>query len=293
MQAKECLVILNPAANRGEAGKREGEIRRLLRGAGLAFELKRTEAPGHATELAREAVQAGVPLVVAAGGDGTVNEVAQALVGTEVALGILPIGSGNDYVRALGVPRGLEAAARRLLTAEPRWVDVGQVQEGRYFLNSLGMGIDGQIAWDYRRMRFLKGEVGYLIATLLEILRFRSFSVEVEADGWTFTGRLLTTAVMNGPYAGGGFYLAPQARPEDGQLDLVSIGDYPRLVRFSVLPKTRDGSYLKLARVQLRRVREVRIQADRPLPVHMDGELLPQPVSHLSVRLLPRALKVI
>ncbi len=292
MSTGECLVILNPAADRGKAGRREEEIQHALKRAGLAFELKRTEAPGHATELAREAAGAGVSLVVAAGGDGTVNEVAQGLVGTEVPLGILPIGSGNDYVRALGVPKDLREAARRLVEARPRPVDVGRV-EGRYFLNSLGMGIDGQIAWDYRRMRLLKGEVGYLIATLLEIVRFRSFVAEVEADGWRFSGRLLTTAVMNGPYAGGGFFLAPQARPDDGKLDLVFIGNYPRLERFSVLPRTRDGSYLKLERMQLRRVREVRIRADRPLPVHMDGELLPEPMAELEVELLPGALKVV
>jgi len=289
---RECLVILNPTADRGEAGRRERELRAALEEAGLEYKLVRTEAPGHASELAREAARAGVPLVVAAGGDGTVNEVAQGLVDTEVPLGVLPIGSGNDYARALGISKELRAAARRIATAEPQRVDVGLVKD-RYFLNSLGMGIDGQIAWDYRRMRFLKGELGYLAATLLEIIRFRSFHAEVEADGWSFSGRLLTTAVMNGPYAGGGFYLAPQARPDDGQLDLVFLGNYPRVVRFSVLPKTRDGSYLALSRVQHRRARVARIVADRPLPVHMDGELLPEPVSRLEVELRPKALLVV
>jgi len=289
---RECLVILNPTADRGKAGRRERELRAALEEAGLEYKLVRTEAPGHASELAREAARAGVPLVVAAGGDGTVNEVAQGLVDTEVPLGVLPIGSGNDYARALGISKELRAAARRIATAEPQRVDVGLVKD-RYFLNSLGMGIDGQIAWDYRRMRFLKGELGYLAATLLEIIRFRSFHAEVEADGWSFSGQLLATAVMNGPYAGGGFYLAPQARPDDGQLDLVFLGNYPRVMRFSVLPKTRDGSYLALSRMQQRRARVARIVADRPLPVHMDGELLPEPVSRLEVELRPKALLVV
>ncbi|MCD5408956.1 diacylglycerol kinase family lipid kinase [Candidatus Bipolaricaulota bacterium] len=292
MPATGCLVILNPTADRGEAGRREPELRAALEEAGLAFELVRTEAPGHASELAREAVRAGVALVVAAGGDGTVNEVAQGLVGTEVPLGILPIGSGNDYVRALGIPRDLRAAARRLKSQPPRRVDVGLV-EGRYYVSSLGMGIDGQIARDFRQMRFLKGEAGFLAAALLEIVRFRSFRAEVEADGWKFSGWLLSTAAMNGPYAGGGFYLAPQARPDDGQLDLVFIGNYPRVVRFAVLPKTRDGSYLSLCRMQHRRAQKARIEADRPLPVHMDGELLPEPISSLAVELRSQALLVI
>lgn len=288
----DCLVILNPAADRGRAGRREAEIRAALVGAGLSFDLRRTESPGHASQLARQAAEAGIPLVVAAGGDGTVNEVVQALVGSETALGVLPIGSGNDFARACGIPQDLTEAARRLSGAATRALDVGRVGN-RYFINSLGMGIDGQIAWDYRRMRFLKGEVGYLIATVLEVVRFRSVRMELAADGWRFSARLLATSVMNGPYAGGGFYLAPQARPDDGRLDVVAIGNYPRLVRFYVLPKTRDGSYLNLRRVRLQHAKRLTIKAERPLPVHMDGELLPEPVAELEVELLPGLLKVV
>ncbi|HAF70271.1 TPA: diacylglycerol kinase [Candidatus Acetothermia bacterium] len=290
MSRGEALVILNPAADRGRAGLREPELRLALDSAGLAYELVRTQGPGHASHLARTAVEE-AGLIIAAGGDGTVNEVAQGLVGSQVPLGVLPVGSGNDYARALGLPKDLTAAARHIAQASPKGVDVGWVG-GRYFLNSMGMGIDGQIALDYRRMRLLRGELGYLWATCLEILRFRAFQAEIEGEGWRFSGKLLSTAVMNGPYAGGGFYLAPRARPDDGLLDVVVVGDYPRVVRFSVLPKTRDGSYLALRRVQLKHGTSLTIRADRPVPVHMDGELLPEPTCELSVKLFPGALLV-
>lgn len=134
---------------------------------------------------------------------------AQALVGTEAALGILPMGSGNDYIRALGIPRVLSGAVAVLARGRIRTVDVARVAD-EFALNSFGMGVEGQIAADYKRMRFLKGELGYLYATILELVRFRAFRAEVAGDGWSFAGKLLSVSVMNGPYAGGGYRLAPR-----------------------------------------------------------------------------------
>ncbi|MBC7220400.1 diacylglycerol kinase family lipid kinase [Candidatus Bipolaricaulota bacterium] len=290
--AQQVHVILNPAADRGRAGARQEELRAVLAKAGVKGEIALTERPGHAVELARDAVRAGAKAVAAAGGDGTLHEVGQALVGTEAALGILPMGSGNDYIRVLGIPKDLTGAAAVLARGRHRAVDVADVH-GQFSLNSFGMGVEGQIAADYKRMRFLKGEVGYLYATVLEVVRFPPFQAEVAGNGWTFAGRLLSVSVMNGPYAGGGYRLAPHARLDDGVLDVGLIGNYPRLVRFVVLPKTRDGSYLNLARVHARKAERVRIRSDRPLPVHMDGELLPEPVQEIGVSLRPRALHVI
>lgn len=231
------------------------------------------------------------PVVAAAGGDGTLHAVAQALVGTTTALGVLPMGSGNDYARALGIPENLKEAVRILLFGQPRPVDVGEVL-GRFYLNSLGMGIDGQIAHDYQTHRFLRGELGYLLATVFEVFRFRPVEMAVEAEGFMYCGKLLTVAVMNGPWAGGGFCLAPRARPDDGLLDLALIGHYPRLVRLVVLPKTRDGSYLALKRTKLVHIRAAKIRAERSLVVHMDGELLPERLSSLEVAVYPQALYV-
>lgn len=290
--AQHIHVVLNPAADRGRAGARQEELRAVLAEAGVKGEISLTARPGHAVELARDAVRAGATVVAAAGGDGTIHEVGQALVGTEAALGVLPMGSGNDYIRVLGIPKDLSGAAAALARGKRRAVDVADVN-GQFSLNSFGMGVEGQIAADYKRMRFLKGEIGYLYATILEVVRFRAFRAEVAGDGWTFAGKLLSVSVMNGPYAGGGYHLAPQARLDDGVLDVGLIGNYPRLVRFVVLPKTRDGTYLDLARVHAKKAERVKIRSDRPLPVHMDGELLPEPVQEIDLALRPRALHVI
>lgn len=288
----ELPVILNPAADRGRAGQREDEIGRALEKRGLKCRLFRTEGPGHAAELARELLQGGERVVVAAGGDGTLNEAAQALVGTEAALGILPLGSGNDYIRALGIPADLGGAADTLARMDVHLADVG-FAAGRWYLNALGMGIDAQIGQDFRGIRVLRGEAAYLAAAVFEIFRFRPFLAEVQGDGWNFSGPLLAVSAMNGPFAGGGFCLAPQASPADGRLDVALLGHYPRLIRLAVLPKTRDGSYLRLKRASRKYTGLLRIEAERALPVHMDGELLPEKTSELEVELRPSGLRVI
>lgn len=284
-------VVLNPTAGRGSAGEREEELHRISRELGFELEIFRTEGPEHAQVLVREFCARAEPVVGAAGGDGTVNSVAQALCGTSTALGIIPIGSGNDYARTLGLPQDLKKALQILGYGQPRQMDVGEAQ-GRFYLNSLGMGIDGQIAYDYQTHRFLRGEVGYLLATVFEALRFRPVGMEVRTESQSYAGDLLMVAVMNGPWAGGGFCLAPQARPDDGQLELTIVGHYPRLVRLVVLPKTRDGSYLALRRTKIMSVRRAEIRAEHPLFVHMDGELLPERTSQVVVELHPRALWV-
>ena len=292
-----AAVILNPAADRGRAAGRREAIERGLAARGLVYELFVTHGPGHATELARAAVEAGASAVVAAGGDGTLNEVAQALVGTRVPLGAIPCGSGNDFVKALGIPADLEGALDVLARGRIREVDVGAVEaEGagtRYFLNCFGAGIDGQIALDYKRMRFLRGELGYLWAAVLEVFRYRGVRARVVAEGFTYEGKVALLPLQNGPYAGGGFHVAPGAAPDDGLLDLVVVDDRSIPRRIPLLKRFRDGTYLALPGTRRVRVREVEIELGRPLPAHFDGEILPEPVARLRAAVRPGALRVL
>ena len=289
-------VVLNPAADRGRAAEKEVAIARGLKAHGVSFEIFRTEAPGHATELARKALEEGFSIVAAAGGDGTVNEVAQALVGTDTPLGIIPCGSGNDFIKAVGIPKDLGAALDIIARGKQRSVDVGFVDfEGigsRYFVNCFGAGIDGKIALDYKNMRFLRGDIGYLWAALLEVFRFRGFRAQVEAGGRAIEGDLAFLPFQNGPYAGGGFHVAPGARPDDGLLDLVVVEDRSIPRRIPLLKRFRDGTYLGLPRIERIHVREARVEFDRGVPAHLDGEVIPE-VRAFSVRVVPGGIRVL
>ncbi|MBC7317748.1 diacylglycerol kinase family lipid kinase, partial [Candidatus Bipolaricaulota bacterium] len=288
---RELPVIFNPVADRGRAENRAEEILSRLKEIGFSPVLFRTTKPGEATEIARDLAAKRVPVVAAAGGDGTLNEVAQALVGTNTALGIIPLGSGNDFLRSLVGFVDLSDALERLAKGRPKPVDVGEAN-GRFYLNSLGMGIDGQIAEDFLRWKFLRGELGYLWAALYEVARFGPFALSVRSDAGEFSFPGLMVSVMNGSHTAGGFHLAPGASLTDGALNLIAIRHYPRLFRVPILVKVRQGRHLGLKGVRAALVKWAEVRTDRPLRVYVDGELLPR-TAELSVRVHPGALKVV
>ena len=287
----ELPVIFNPVADRGRAASRAEEVVATLKQHGLNPVLLRTAAPGDATRMAKELVKKQAPIVAAAGGDGTLHEVAQALVGTKTALGIIPVGSGNDFLRSLVGTVDLLPALGRLREGQPTPVDVGEAN-GRFYLNSLGMGIDGQIAEDFRRWKFLRGELGYLWAALYEVARFRPFELRIQSDAgsWEFQGLMISA--MNGAYTAGGFHMAPGASLTDGALNLIAIRHYPRITRLPILFRVRQGKHLTLKGVRAALVRRVEVRTNRPLCVYADGELLPK-TDELSVRVHPGALLVV
>lgn len=287
----ELPVVFNPAADRGRAAAREEELKRGLEEHGLRPVFFRTTKPGEATEIAREFARKNAPVLAAAGGDGTLNEVAQALVGTETALGIIPLGSGNDFLRSLVGRVDLFDALRRLAHGKPKPVDVGEAN-GRCYLNSLGMGIDGQIAEDFIRWKFLRGELGYLWAALYEVARFGPFELSVKTDAEEFSFPGLMVSVMNGSHTAGGFHIAPGANLTDGALNLIAVRHYPRIFRVPILLKVRAGRHLGLSGVKAALVRWAEVRTDRPLRVYVDGELLPR-TRELSVRVHPGALLVV
>ena len=287
----ELPVIFNPVADRGRAASRKEKLEEELEKLGLKPIFFLTTRPGEAMEIARELVRKGVGIVAAAGGDGTLNEVAQALVGTKTALGIIPLGSGNDFLRSLVGEVDFQKALRRLREGKPTPVDVGKANS-RFYLNSLGMGIDGQIAEDFMCWKFLRGELGYLWAALYEVARFGPFELRVRTDAGEFTLPGLMVSVMNGSHTAGGFHIAPGASLTDGALNLIAIRHYPRISRVPILLKVRAGKHLGLRGVKTALVRWVEVRTDRPLRVYVDGELLPR-TAELSVRVHPGALLVV
>ena len=288
---KELPIIFNPAADRGRAKEKLPKVEAHLRELGFTPKFFLTSGPGEATRIAQELVQKGAEVVAAAGGDGTLNEVAQALVGTRAALGIIPLGSGNDFLRSLLGEVDFQRALQRLRDGKPTPVDVGEAN-GRFYLNSLGMGIDGQIAEDFMRWKFLRGELGYLWAALWEVARFRPFSLHIRTDIGEFSMQGLMVSVMNGSHTAGGFHLAPGASLTDGALNLIAISHYPRILRVPILVRVRQGKHLGLKGVRAALVRWAEVKTSRPLRVYVDGELLPR-TAELHIRVHPGALRVV
>lgn len=274
-------------------------IRKALENAGAGGTFVETQRAGHGITLAEDAAKDGAEAVVAVGGDGTVNEIVNGLLrvpeAKRPAFGVVPDGTGNDYGFLLGLrPGDLEGAARVIAAGATRVLDAGSVN-GRFFANGVGLGFDGAVAETAAKVRYLKGFPAYLWSVFAVLRTWENFELTLTCDGRTNSGRALLAAVANGPRSGGGFLLAPDAKPDDGLFDVCRLGDLGKLEALRHLPKALDGSHVGLPWVTILRGREVVLASDRPLTAHVDGNLAtgvahPEP---LRIRLLPRALRVL
>lgn len=290
MTADVC-VIFNPTAGRDRAARSIDQFRQRF---GCGVELRPTHAPGHAEELAYEAARAGFGGVAAAGGDGTVHEVANGLLRAqrpEVVLHVVPVGSANDYADSLG---------REQPPLLVRHVDVGLARRAdgreRYFVNGFGLGFNGAVTVEARRIRWLRGVPLYSLALLRALVRhFRAPPLTVTMDGQARQAPTLALSVNLGRREGN-FTVTPDARLSDGWFDYIHVGDVRRWEMLRFLPGMVRGRLPKdHPKVLLGRCREVSVQGEVPLTVHLDGEFLCLPeedIRGVEVRLLPGALAV-
>ncbi len=233
--------------------------------------------------------------IVAMGGDGTINEVVNGMVTakTSLPLGVIPAGSGNDFVRMLGIPSDPTTAIDLLIDGSSRKIDLGYVVGDRYFVNGLGIGIDAQVARDVLQMEHLRGAAAYLYAAIKEVFRFQAFPVTLTGEEWTETKTCVSLGITNGKYAGGGFKLAPRAEVDDGLIDIAAIGDYSVLGRLRHLPQARKGTHISLKRVYYQQVHTVTVSSAAKLIAHIDGEVYRLPSSSFDVAAAPKAITVI
>lgn len=293
----QCLIVFNPNSGRGRGSQRAQAVHSALQDAGVRYEAVISQSRGHAIELAERAALNGFSLVVAAGGDGTVNEVINGLMrarsaGTIATLGVIPIGTGNDFASALGIPRQAEAAVARLAARQGRRVDIGCVN-GRYFGNNVGIGFEARVNIEAHRITLLRGQLLYLVAALRATASYPFPQVTVQKDGQDFLAkRILMLSVGNNFRAGGGFLLTPEARNDDGLLDMCVVDAIPRSEIFRLLPKAMNGKHQGERAVAMTRFSHLVIKSNDPLPVHADGEILWNDVHRVEITLEPGCLEV-
>jgi diacylglycerol kinase (ATP) len=279
-QAIKTVFLVNPAAENGAAGRRWPELAHRAAALGLHGDALLSERPGHLAELAREAA-ADADLLVAVGGDGTVNEVANGIAGLDVELALIPRGTGGDFVRTFGIPRKLDEAVAVALGGRTREIDLGKGryrswaggEAESYFANVASAGMSGAIAKRANETsKALGGKVSYAWATVAVFSRWRNDEVRVRVDGEEHAGRMHDVIVANGRYLGGGMKMVPDAEPDDGRLDVLLIGDLTKRDLLLTMPKTYRGTHLPHPKATLLRGATVEIDAPEPLPVELDGE---------------------
>lgn len=298
LQVARYKLIVNPTAGRGAGEKTLPIVRNTLQRLGVEFDVALTTRPAEATDLARQALAEGYEILVAVGGDGVMHEIANGMLmetGGEVAgtLGIIPIGSGNDFVKMLDIPTDLVAACYHLVEGKTRLVDAGHIND-RYFVNSTGTGFDGLVTIEAQKIRWLTGLPLYLLAVFRTLaLTYRTPQAIIELDGETISQTITMVAVMNGRCYGGGFWITPDAENDDGLLDLAIARGLGRLEILRLLPDVMKGTHTDKEPVTMAQARRVVIHLAEPLPVHADGEIIYAEARHLELEILPQRLRVI
>jgi diacylglycerol kinase (ATP) len=298
--SKPFYIILNPVAGKGAAIRAAIKLSAALDRLGAGYEVGSTRKPRHGIELARRAAESGAySAVVAVGGDGTVHEVANGLLRASdpeptLPMGIVPAGSGNDFARLAGSGRTPRQAAGVLVTGTVRSVDVGRVNETHYFTNGIGAGFDARVAFEARGIRYLRGVPLYAVALVKMLPTYRAVHMRIEADGEVLADRPMTLATVgNGGRHGGGFWICPDARVDDGVLDLCLADALTPLKILGFVPSVLRGTHVGREGVDVWNVRKVLIQGAEPFPVHADGEILYEAATELRCEVLPGRLRVL
>ncbi len=304
MTGHNTKLIVNPNADMGRAWRIASDLRPLVEEFGGA-DWSGTVYPTHASELAQQAAEAGFSLVIAAGGDGTVHEVINGLMqvpaGARPRLGIVPLGSGNDFAHSLGIAMNPAEALKKIYTGQPKRVDFGVFDIGRgkreYFDNTFGIGFDATVTIRSHRITYLRGFLMYLVAVLQTIaLNLDAPLMHITTDVESWDERTIMLVVCNGPREGGGFLVAPGSDIADGTLNYASVRQVSRLMMLRLVPEVMKGTHGRFKQVRLGQMHRMQIQSDRPVTIHADGEVISgfgTDVQNVSVEVVPGALEVI
>lgn len=284
-------LIANPIAGGGTARTSAIHAAELFDRRGVDVRLEWTAAPGHATRLAEEALARGAALVVTCGGDGTLNEVAMALVGTNTALAFIPGGRGNDFARALHLPKDVREAVNGIMLGREHLIDVGEVN-GRPFLTVASVGFDAEVAQRVAAGAFsILGKQAYVGGALQVMTLYHAPMMTIRGDFGERHDRYMMVAVGNTAAYGGGFRITPDAVPDDGLLDCCLVKEVSKLKLIRLLPAAIRGEHVGEPEVEMVRTRELEIISDPSAAVAADGE--PVGRTPARIRVLERALKVV
>jgi diacylglycerol kinase (ATP) len=301
---RKVKIILNPMADMGNAWRVARDLRSITEQHG-GVDWSGTVYPGHAIELAKQAGEQGYDMVIAMGGDGTVHEVINGIMqipeDKRPVLGIVPVGSGNDFAHGINASRIPTEALVHALDGEASAVDLGLMtdehQRKEYFDNTLGIGFGAVVTIRSHRLPLLRGFIMYLTAVIQTIiLDHNPMTMQIETDDQRWEQSVIYLVLCNGPREGGGFLIAPEAKIDDGILHYAMITNVSRPMMLRIVPEVMKGTHGRFKQVRMGTCKKFTLSADRPLYIHADGEIFAGPGTDLrkvSFEILPNALQVV
>jgi YegS/Rv2252/BmrU family lipid kinase len=304
MPKHKTKLIINPNAGLGRGWRWGSDLRPLVDEFGGA-DWAGTVYPGHAIEIARQAAQEGYETIISIGGDGTTHEVINGLMQAppdkRPKLGIVPVGTGNDFAHNVGMPSQPELAMRKIFEGSPHKIDLGILSDehGRqeYWGNVVGVGFDATVTVRSRKISFLRGFLVYLVSVLQTIILDNEAPLlDIQADTTHWQENTMMMVLCNGSREGGGFFVAPQAVTDDGILDYVSICQVSRLMMLRLLPEVMRGTHGRFRQIRMGTCKELSLVSDRPLIIHVDGEIYAgfgTDIRQVTGKILPNALEIL
>jgi diacylglycerol kinase (ATP) len=298
--ARRLKFIVNPEAGRGKSRNLDKRIQGILRDGNVEYSVSRTERAGEAIELARTSSKE-YDIVVAVGGDGTANEVANGVIGSRATLGVIPSGSGNDFGKLLRMDGKIENSVRQIVRGKTEVIDSGtirledhsQAKSARKFVNSIGIGFDAVVAYESQQIKRLKGIPLYLLAIFRSLQRLKPHLFEVSHDGKMDLEHFYLLCVGNGNCEGGGFRVTPGASPFDGIFQVCTVKQMSLLRALRILPTILKGEHGRFSEVDFFNTKRLNVGSRKPFVVHCDGEILGTQNASVEVEVHPKSLEVV
>lgn len=270
------VFIINPTAGKGKALGLVPIIRDYFKGKPDKYVIKITEYPGHATKIAREYANSGTCRIYSIGGDGTVNEIVNGMAGTKASLGVIPAGSGNDFIRSIHGEYQSSDIVADTIRGQERSIDLARAN-GKYFINISSIGFDADVVYNaqkFKRLPYIPGSMAYLFSLIYTIFKNKISEVKVTIDDQEISLKILLATVANGRFYGGGMLPAPAAALDDGLLDICLVREVNRLKILTLFPKYMKGEHGEIEYVSFKRAKKIKIESKETIALNIDGEIL-------------------
>jgi diacylglycerol kinase (ATP) len=283
--------IVNPAASRGKGNSIGKWLEEECKRRNMDFNLQYTTCPGEATEIAAKSTR-DFEYIIAVGGDGTLQEVINGLIEMNTKVGIIPVGTGNDFVRAAKIPIQQKDALDTVIEGNTKPIDVGKIGD-RVFHNGIGIGFDAWVVDESLKIKKLRGRIVYLYAIIKTLKAYHAPLMELNFNNKTISQKLFLVTVANGVSLGGGIKLTPFAKIDDGLLDLNIIQDVNKFKILQNLVKAYSGEHVNMPQVTMDTCKSIVLKSDDGLAVHADGELISCNLKEVNIHILPKAIEFV
>jgi YegS/Rv2252/BmrU family lipid kinase len=267
--------IVNPTAGNGKAYRMIPKIEKLMKERNVDYKVFITKYPGHGTKLAEEASKSNFDIIVAVGGDGTVHEVINGINNTDVALGIIPLGTGNDFARYFRIPKNVDKALEILLKGKIKLIDSAVVNKYITCNNIANIGLDADVAAEITKSKkFVGGIFAYTLGLINVLIKYKPYSIKIDIDGKKIKRKIMLAAFGNCSFYGGGFKILPDANPDDGYIDVIIVNEINKLKLLFLLPMAIFGKHTVLKCVEMYKAEKIQISTEKEVAMCVDGEVL-------------------